>query len=303
MQNDIQERAVGRWYGILSALGVDSRFLRNKHGPCPFCGEGKDRFRWDNKAGKGTFICNKCGAGDGFELLKRLKGWDFKQAADEVERIVGGIRRVEPRAAVSPEGQRAAMQKRWKQCHPVMDSDDPVALYLKRRVGIGSLAVPQILRSAPDRPAMVALMQAPDGRATMVHTTFLTWDGRKAQMDNPRLMMPGTIADGAAVRLTETGEELGIAEGIETALSATALTGVPCWAALNRVLLQKWIAPAGVKRVVIFGDSDAKFDGQAAAFALASRLSRGNQIDVDVRIPPKIGEDWNDVWLQKEAVA
>jgi phage/plasmid primase-like uncharacterized protein len=88
MQGEIQQRALGRWYGILSTLGVATNFLRNKHGPCPVCG-GKDRFRWDNKDGKGTFYCSQCGAGDGFELLKKLKGWDFKQAAAEVEGIVG----------------------------------------------------------------------------------------------------------------------------------------------------------------------------------------------------------------------
>jgi hypothetical protein len=27
-----------RWLDILPALGVPSRFLRNKHGPCPMCG-------------------------------------------------------------------------------------------------------------------------------------------------------------------------------------------------------------------------------------------------------------------------
>ena len=49
-----------RWLAILPALGVPSHFLRNKHGPCPVCG-GKDRFRFDDKDGKGTFFCNGCG--------------------------------------------------------------------------------------------------------------------------------------------------------------------------------------------------------------------------------------------------
>lgn len=298
MHSDLPEFAVGRWYGILSTLGVSDKYLRNKHGPCPLCDDGKDRYRWDNREGRGTFICNKCGAGDGFELLQRLKGWDFKRTAEEVEAVVGNVRRVEPRSAPTSEEQREAMQKRWKQCKAVMP-EDATSKYLTRRIGISH--VPAVLRSAPDRPAMVAIMQAPDGRATMIHTTFLTASGEKAPMDNPRLMMPGTIAEGAAVRLAEHGDEIGIAEGIETALSATALTGIPCWAALNRVLLMKWIAPTDIKRVVIFGDNDAKFDGQAAAYALASKIGRQKDAPaVEVRIPATIGEDWNDVLLHRQ---
>lgn len=293
MRNDIQERAVGRWYGILSALGIKSEFLRNKHGPCPACG-GKDRYRWDNKDGKGTFFCSNCGAGDGFGLLKTVKGWDFKQAVEQIETVIGKAKLEAPRSVMSAEEQREAMRKRWQECRAVQPSD-AVAKYLKNRIGID--AIPSVIRSAPNRPAMVSLMQAPDTRATMVHTTFLTIDGHKAKMDQPRLMMHGGIANGAAVRLALYVDELGIAEGIETALSATALTGIPCWAALNEVLLQKWIPPKEVKRVVIFGDNDANYVGQSAAFMLARRvrLSGDNPPSVEVRIPPTIGHDWNDV--------
>ena len=64
--------AQGRWQGILAELGL-SDYLSGKHGPCPICG-GKDRFRWDNKGGNGTYFCNQCGAGDGFKLLQEFKG-------------------------------------------------------------------------------------------------------------------------------------------------------------------------------------------------------------------------------------
>ncbi len=64
--------AKGQWKEILSALGVDPSTLKNHHGCCPGCG-GKDRFRFDNINGDGTFICSQGGlgeiAGDGFELL------------------------------------------------------------------------------------------------------------------------------------------------------------------------------------------------------------------------------------------
>lgn len=54
--------------------------------------------------------------------------------------------------------------------------------------------------------------------------------------------------------------------------------------------------PQEVRRVVIFSDSDASFAGQVAAYALAKRLAGGEfAIEVEVRIPPVIGQDWNDV--------
>jgi putative DNA primase/helicase len=44
------ERARHRWREILPRLGIETRFLVNKHGPCPLC-RGKDRFRFDDRDG------------------------------------------------------------------------------------------------------------------------------------------------------------------------------------------------------------------------------------------------------------
>src|SRR3978361_1995588 len=84
------DEAVGRWPGILQGLGIDSQYLRNKHGACPAC-QGKDRYRFDDKEGRGTRDCSHCGSGDGFKLLQRVYGWDFKHAAKEVDRVVGTV--------------------------------------------------------------------------------------------------------------------------------------------------------------------------------------------------------------------
>ena len=84
----LKDRALGRWRGILPALGVPAKALSNRHGPCPMCG-GKDRFRFDDKGGRGTWICSKCGAGDGIELVKRIQNVEFKEAARLIEQHVG----------------------------------------------------------------------------------------------------------------------------------------------------------------------------------------------------------------------
>ena len=83
---------------------------------------------------------------------------------------------------------------------------------------------------------------------------------------------------------------LGIAEGIETALSAQAIFGVPTWAALSADGLRRWQWPAGVSRVTIFADAgDA---GMQAAATLADRLNLAGIANAIVA--PRHGDDFND---------
>lgn len=69
--------ARGHWPHILARLGIDAPAHARKHGPCPGCG-GRDRFRFDDLDGHGTFICSQGGAGtisgDGFNLVQHVKG-------------------------------------------------------------------------------------------------------------------------------------------------------------------------------------------------------------------------------------
>jgi putative DNA primase/helicase len=88
MKLDTIERARGRWREILPLFGIDTRFLTNKHGPCPLC-RGRDRFRFDDKDGSGSYYCNQCGPGCGILLIRKLRGWNHKTACDEVDKIIG----------------------------------------------------------------------------------------------------------------------------------------------------------------------------------------------------------------------
>lgn len=282
----LRERMAGRWHGVLPALGVSESFLANKHGPCPMCG-GKDRWRFDDKDGAGTWICSQCGAGDGVSLVMKAKGWDFKTAAEEIEKLMGDVEPAAPKAKPDPKQQLEDMRHMWRRAKP---PSEPVRRYLQSRGIDGEYCdMRELWRE------MVVLMRSPDGEGCMVHRTLLTADGRR----DCRLFMPGPIAEGAAVRLMRAGDTLGIAEGIETALSAAILFDVPCWAALNTSLLKKWNPPQEVKRVVIFGDCDANFAGHAAAYELARRLAE--KVSVSVEIPKVIGTDWNDVLQERAA--
>lgn len=303
MRPSTKEAARGKWRGVLLQLGVSDKHLSGKHGPCPMCG-GTDRFRFDNKGGDGGYICGQCGAGNGFDLLRGVNGWDFKRAAAEVDRIVGNIAADHARKPVD-EGQQKESRRRLWASGVSIRADNPASRY----IGSRGLYLPQnpdslryVERCPVPRehgggfaPAMIALVMPGGGGYANIHRTFLRPDGSgKADMAEPRAMMPGRIADGSAIRLANVnGERLGIAEGIETALAASQRFNVPTWAAINSTILMKWQPPAGVKEVVIFGDNDRLHGGQMAAETLAHRLAVKG-FAVDVRIPAEVGKDWAD---------
>lgn len=297
----ITERAVGHWLGILAAAGLDKQALSGKHGPCPSCG-GKDRFRFDDKEGRGTFICSQHGAGNGFDLLMALKGCDFAEAARFVESIIGKGAEPKPLAKA---GEKAAAEKvsaarkLWSEAKRIVPGD-PAHRYLASRLGEFELS--RALKFHPEAPAgddnpkrYHALLSAyvdPFGDLAGLQRTYLTPDGRKVNWSMSRLTM-GVLPDGGAVRLHPPGPLLGIAEGVETALAAKALFKLPVWAALNEGRLQTWQPPEGVERIVIFADSDVNYVGQHAAYALAKRLHREGY-RAQVELPTWLGADWND---------
>jgi putative DNA primase/helicase len=304
----IAELARGRWKGMLPRLGVPPSALTGKHGPCPVCG-GKDRFRFDNKDGKGTWICSQCGAGDGFRLAQLVKGVEFVDVARIVEGLVGSVQPEPIRPGQTAAEQHQRLNETWQSGRPI-SAGDAVGRWLKRRVGkvVESPALRYVrrLRHQGDvvtfHPAMIAMVSDRAGEPVTIHRTYLTDEGLKANVAMPRKLMPFPLPKGVSVRLSEpAGGVLGIAEGIETALAVTELFGRPCWAATNATMLGQWAPPAGVTHVIVYGDNDRKFGGQAAAFALAHRLACDERLSVtaEVSLPPKEGEDWNDVLMRQ----
>lgn len=83
----IRYHATGRVDVIFPAVGISFKYDNpNRHQPCPICG-GTDRFRCDDKAGTGSWICNQCGAGTGFKLVEMqtgLSGYDLMAKIGEI---------------------------------------------------------------------------------------------------------------------------------------------------------------------------------------------------------------------------
>lgn len=297
-----EHAAKGKWKGILRELGLPEVALSGKHTSCPLCG-GVDRFRWDNKEGRGTYFCGQCGAGNGFDLAMKYTDKSFGEVASEIDRIVGNVKADAPaRPPMTDEQRVRALRSVWADSRPVVKGD-LVDKYLSSR-GIGEVVYPKALRFSAAlkdgeggvRPCMIALVGVYGEKPCTLHRTYLRPDGlAKAEMGAPRKLMPGEIPDGVCVQLSEwTGGPLGIAEGIETAMAASALYEIPVWSAINANLMAKWFPPADCTEVAVFGDNDPKYGGQAAAYALAHKLAVKG-VDVTVHIPSVEGQDWADV--------
>jgi putative DNA primase/helicase len=146
---------------------------------------------------------------------------------------------------------------------------------------------------------MLALFSDASGKPATIHRTYLTGTGSKASVDPVRMFMPGKVPAGGAIRLYDAAEMMGIAEGIETALSAALMMGIPTWATTSANLLEQWKPPEIAKHVTIFADNDLNYVGQCAGYALAKRLifeAHRDSIErtVMVMVSPRAGTDWND---------
>lgn len=298
----MKERAVdlarGRWASVLSHLGIPEDVLNpRRHFKCPKDGSGIDRFRFADNNGSGNYFC-ACSNGEkgGMALLMCCKGWTYAEAATEVEKIVGIATPTEAQDRPDPRPRLKALQE------SCADPGEAVIEYLSARGLEPNAATRQAKVRYWDNgepqglyDAMVHKVTSADGKPLTFHVTYL--DGaKKADLAAPRKLFPavGPLA-GAAVRLGKEDSIMGIAEGIETAMAASLIHGIPVWSAINTTFLEKFEPPSACKTLWIFGDSDKSFAGQKSAYALAERLVRTG-INVNVLLPGDFG-DWNDILL------
>jgi putative DNA primase/helicase len=282
------------------ALGIDEKHLGGKHCPCPICG-GHDRFRFDDREGRGTYFCSGCGAGDGMQLAMAYTGKGFRELAQEVERLAGVVQPVATKPGRSDADKRAALRRVFAESKPIQRGDK-VSSYLAGR-GLALHDLPTGLRLHPALayfdagklvgkwPAMLGIVTGPDGKALSIHRTYIQ-DCTKAHVSASKKLMQGYPLAGGAIRLTPVSERLGIAEGIETALAADELFEMPVWACISTAGMESFEPPENVKHVVIFADHDLNFAGQSAAYRAAHRLALKG-IEVEVIVPPAPG-DWLD---------
>jgi hypothetical protein len=143
-------------------------------------------------------------------------------------------------------------------------------------------------------PAMIVAVQAPDGRIVAIEATALIDDGTGKRFGKHSRDKTGELASGA-VRFAAATDVLGLAEGVETAIAAMDLTGVPCWASLGAARMHLVAIPQGVRTLHIFADDDDA--GRAAAERTADAHPTIRKI---IRLPPVGFTDWNDLTMAQE---
>lgn len=221
----------------------------------------------------------------------------------EALRARGEPLRSRPAGTAGPGGRGvdsgSAMAARlWRDARAVAGS--PAERYLARRGLAAARGELRYHRRTPCgaspltefRPALVAAVRDETGLVA-VHRSFLdTARNSLAAIESPRRGL-GPYGAGA-VRLGGTAPRLGLAEGLETALSATELFGLPCWATLGTERFRRVALPPQVRELVLFLDNDS---GGRRAEMLARQAFA--HLPVEVRYPRQAGSDWNDVLLAR----
>jgi hypothetical protein len=141
-------------------------------------------------------------------------------------------------------------------------------------------------------PCMVALFRdVRSGEPVAIHRTALTKDGKKAFGQNSKMML-GPVT-GAAIKLApEVTGRIGIAEGVETALSVMQAGWSPVWAAGSAGGIEA-IPTLPHAALTVFADPGER--GQQAAYNLARTwISSGQSATIQT---PQRG-DFNDALLE-----
>lgn len=132
--------------------------------------------------------------------------------------------------------------------------------------------------------ALIARVSNVDGKGVGIWRIFLG-DGPKGRAPVKPNKMGLGLSAGCAVQLGGVAEDLGIAEGIESALAACELNdfSFPVWPTLSTEGMRSFVVPAGVLRLWIFRDLDVhrqhkdgtvrEGPGLAAARDLVERLA------------------------------
>jgi len=194
----------------------------------------------------------------------------------------------------------------WRDAQPLRAS--PAKAYLESR---GILAASPALRFHPRTPlgpkgrarflpAMIAAVSLDEGPIA-IHRTFLSTEASgKAAFEKPKRAL-GALGEAAVRLFAPVSGKLGLAEGVESAMSAYALTGTPVWATLGNERFGLVSVPESVTELHLFVDHDAGGE-LAASRGLAAYARDGRTIHV--RKPSSRDTDWNDeltAWLRRKA--
>ena len=288
------KQACGHWPRILPALGV--KVIKNRHQACPVCG-GSDRFRFDDKEGRGTWFCNQCGAGDGLKLIEKVFGVTASEAAGKVDAVTGNLPPVAPEVIAAAEAETEADRKAAAAL--------AVRLMEKTRTASGNAYLTRkgfpghecLMLTATHKTGGVTfragdvVVPLHDDTGALVNLQFINSEGLKRTLKGGAVKGACHTIEGKK----QAGKRLWIAEGDATALTVHHLTGETVMVALSSLNLLSLASLARQKhpacQIVLAADRDLSGDGQNKAAAAAEAC------EGVVALPPVFG-DWNDAFVQ-----
>lgn len=305
--SDVVAAACGHWPELLAAMGIDTP-SRGKHGPCPACG-GKDRFRLDDKGGRGTWICNQCGAGDGLDLVSKVTGKPPKEVAELLAPLVGlsagGLdpaererihQQQQARAEADAKQAEQLRQKALKRAAAIVADYEPGHPRYLRSKGLGTFlcAVNRTLirEGGENFPPASVIVPLFNEAGELVNVQLIREDGTK------RYLTGGQKA-GAFHRLDgerdKGGELVAVVEGYATGLSVHLATGatVYCAADAGNLLAVAQIARRQhpKARILLCGDNDEHTQGNPGKTKAEQAAAAIGGL---VALPPEFSGDWND---------
>lgn len=303
--------AADRWPTVLAGLHIDVPDSPRRHAPCPACG-GSDRFRFDD-GGRGSFICNQCGAGDGLDLIKRVNNCDTTEAAQLAADVLGidyrTVKQDEATASQKREQMKAESQQREqeRQRRKLAEIEQRRGLFVSHWQGLAETAfegeseylmnkglVGFTFPVLPDGSLLLGLV---DESGTVSAAQTITQQGEKR-------LLAGSAKRGAyhAVNAADAPQSVLIAEGLATALSVhlirpEALTVCAIDAGNLQPVAQAMHQRYPNAQIIIAADNDIKpgepNTGKDAAEKAAKAVSGW------VALPPTVKKaDWNDYHQQ-----
>ncbi|HDX9081204.1 DUF927 domain-containing protein [Klebsiella pasteurii] len=308
---EVTQAAADRWPTVLAGLHIDVPDSPRRHAPCPACG-GSDRFRFDD-GGRGSFICNQCGAGDGLDLIKRVNNCDTTEAAQLAADVLGidyrTVKQDEAIASQKREQMKAESQQREqeRQRRKSAEIEQRRGLFVSHWQGLAEAAFEgesEYLMNKglvgfpfPVLPDGSLLLGLVDESGTVTAAQTITPQGEKR-------LLTGSAKRGAyhAVNVADAPQSVLIAEGLATALSVhlirpEALTVCAIDAGNLQPVAQAMHQRYPNAQIIIAADNDIKpgepNTGKDAAEKAAKAVSGW------VALPPTVEKaDWNDYHQQ-----
>ncbi|EKN6110813.1 DNA primase, partial [Yersinia enterocolitica] len=293
--------ATGQWPVLLPALGIHIT-AGGRAQPCPMCG-GKDRFRFDNLQGRGTWFCNQCGGGDGLNLVEKALAVTTKEAACKVAEVLG-----EPSNPPLPAhnaGQEAQEKAQARQ--RAAEQAKQLLTVARPQTGNAYLTAkgwPELeTLTLHDKPLCVGgiayqpgdlLFPLTDSSGEVVNVQLINANGDK------RTLAGGQVKAACHFLAGQDNAVIWLTEGYATGLTVHHLTGETVCVALSAnnlpALAQQLRTHYPDALLLLAADNDENGTGQSRATE-AAQLSGGK-----LALPPVVG-DWNDVYQQQGKLA